>query len=192
MGGARRGRRYNRTQYMANPLLIARVAAACTLTALLASPLAAAADEYTDVNRLVQARQYDQAMARADQYLAAKPRDPQMRFLKGVILAESGKRAAAIEAYTQLTQEYPELPEPYNNLAVLYAQQNEYDKARDALEGAVRANPGYATAHENLGDVYAKLASQSYAKAQQIDPANASAPPKLALVRQLLTPAAKR
>ena len=71
---------------------------------------------------------------------------------------------------------------------MLYAQQNEYDKARDALEGAVRANPNYATAHENLGDVYAKLAGQSYAKAQQIDPANQTAPSKLTLVRQLLSP----
>jgi tetratricopeptide (TPR) repeat protein len=182
------GRRYNRTQYMANPVQLARIAAACSFAAVAALPLRASADDYTDVNRLVQTRQYDQALARADQYLAAKPRDPQMRFLKGVILAETGKRAAAIEAYTQLVQEYPELPEPYNNLAVLYAQQNEYDKAREALEGAVRANPGYATAHENLGDVYAKLASQSYAKAQQIDPANATAPAKLALVRQLLSP----
>lgn len=159
---------------------------------LLAAAFAAHADDYTEVNRLVQARQYDQALAKAEQYIAAKPRDPQMRFLKGVILAESGRRTAAIQAYTQLTQEYPELPEPYNNLAVLYAQQNEYDKAREALEGAVRANPNYAIAHENLGDVYARLASQSYARAQQIDPANASAPSKLALVRQLLAPAAKR
>jgi Flp pilus assembly protein TadD len=165
---------------------------ALSLALLTCSPFAVLADDYSDVNRLVQAKQYDQAMAKAETYLAAKPRDPQMRFLKGVILAESGKRAAAIEAYTQLTQEYPELPEPYNNLAVLYAQQNEYDKAREALEGAVRANPNYATAHENLGDVYARLASQSYAKAQQIDPGNMSAPPKLALVRQLLTPSTAR
>jgi Flp pilus assembly protein TadD len=177
---------------MANPAQLASIAASCSLAALLALPLTARADDYTDVNRLVQTRQYDQALAKADQYLAAKPRDPQMRFLKGVILAESGKRAAAIEAYTQLTQEYPELPEPYNNLAVLYAQQDEYEKARDALLGAVRANPGYATAYENLGDVYARLASQSYAKAQQIDPANTNAPAKLALVRQLLSPSAAK
>jgi tetratricopeptide (TPR) repeat protein len=157
------------------------------LSALLAAPLAAFADDYTDVNRLVQAKQYTEALAKADQYLAAKPRDPQMRFLRGVILADMGQRTEALEAYTQLTQEYPELPEPYNNLAVLYAQGNEYDKAREALEGAVRANPGYAIAHENLGDVYARLASQSYAKAQQIDGANTSAPAKLALVRQLLS-----
>ncbi|HUR90176.1 MAG TPA: tetratricopeptide repeat protein [Ramlibacter sp.] len=172
---------------MANPKHLARIAAVCSLTALFAMPPCAFADDYTDVNRLVQARQFDVAMARAEQYLAAKPRDPQMRFLKGVIEAETGKRKQAIDTYTQLTQEYPELPEPYNNLAVLYAQGNEYDKAREALEGAVRANPGYAIAHENLGDVYAKLASQSYAKAQQIDPANPTAPAKLSLVRQLLS-----
>src|SRR4051812_20088616 len=192
LGQPREGRRYNRAQYMANPSPLARIVAAYSLAALCALPHVAFADDYADVNRLVGARQYDQALAKADQYLAAKPRDPQMRFLRGVVLAESGKRDQAIEAYTQLTQEYPELPEPYNNLAVLYAQQNEYGKARDALEGAVRANPNYATAHENLGDVYAKLAGQSYARAQQIDPANVSAPPKLALVRQLLAPAAKR
>jgi tetratricopeptide (TPR) repeat protein len=176
---------------MANPLpfafALARITAACSLAALVAFAPSARADDYTDVNRLVNARQYDQALARAEQYLAAKPRDPQMRFLKGVIQAETGKRAEAIETYTQLTQEYPELPEPYNNLAVLYAQANEYDKAREALEGAVRANPNYAIAHENLGDVYAKLASQSYAKAQRIAPANTTAPAKLALVRQLLS-----
>ena len=167
---------------------LARIARACSLSVLLALPLAAWANDSAEVNRLVQARQYAQALARADQYLAAKPRDPQMRFLRGVIQAESGQRDAAIATYTQLTQEYPELPEPYNNLAVLYAQQNEYDKARDALEGAVRANPQYAVAHENLGDVYAKLAGIAYTKAQQIDSANATAPAKLALVRQLLSP----
>lgn len=173
-------------------MTLARIARACSLAAILVTPLAALADDYADVNQLARQGKYDQALAKADQYLTAKPRDPQMRFLKGVIQAESGKQAEAIATYTQLTQEYPELPEPYNNLAVLYAQRSEYDKAREALEGAVRANPGYATAYENLGDVYAKLASQSYAKAQQLEPANATAASKLALVRQLLTVPEKR
>lgn len=173
-------------------MTLARIARACSLAAILVTPLAALADDYADVNQLAKQGKYDQALAKADQYLAGKPRDPQMRFLKGVIQAESGKQAEAIATYTQLTQEYPELPEPYNNLAVLYAQRNEYDKAREALEGAVRANPGYATAYENLGDVYAKLASQSYAKAQQLEPANGTAASKLALVRQLLTAPPKR
>src|SRR5437879_1239857 len=170
----------------------ARIARAFSLAVLLVAPLAALADDYADVNQLAKQGKYAEAIARADQYLAAKPRDPQMRFLKGVVQAESGHRADAITTYTQLTQEYPELPEPYNNLAVLYAQDNEYDKAREALEGAVRANPSYATAYENLGDVYAKLAGQSYAKAQQIEPSSASMTAKLALVRQLLANPQKR
>jgi tetratricopeptide (TPR) repeat protein len=145
------------------------------------------ADDYADVNALVRAGQLPQALAKADQYLAAKPRDPQMRFIKGVIQTEAGKPADAIATFTKITQDYPELPEPYNNLAVLYAGQNQYDKARAALEMAIRTNPSYATAHENLGDVYAKLASQAYSKALQLDGGNSAVPPKLALIRTLFS-----
>jgi tetratricopeptide (TPR) repeat protein len=145
------------------------------------------ADDYDDVNALVRAGQLSQALAKADLYLAGKPRDPQMRFLKGVIQSESGKPADAIATFTKITQDYPELPEPYNNLAVLYAGQNQFDKARASLEMAIRTNPSYATAHENLGDVYARLASQAYSKALQLDGGNSAVPPKLALIRTLFT-----
>ena len=148
---------------------------------------AAHADDYGDVNALVRAGQLSQALVKADLYLAGKPRDPQMRFLKGVIQSESGKPADAIATFTKITQDYPELPEPYNNLAVLYAAQNQFDKARASLEMAIRTNPSYATAHENLGDVYARLASQAYSKALQLDGGNSAVPPKLALIRSLFT-----
>lgn len=110
-----------------------------------------------------------------------------MRFIKGMILSEQGKSADAINVFQKLTEDYPELPEPYNNLAVLHASAGNYDKARVALERAIRTNPAYATAHENLGDVYAKLASQSYDKAMQLaDPNQQPAPKaKLAMVRTL-------
>jgi tetratricopeptide (TPR) repeat protein len=147
------------------------------------------ADDYSDVSRMLRAGQYSEAIAKADQYLSAKPRDPQMRFLKGVVLSESGKTADAISTFTKLTEDYPELPEPYNNLAVLYANQSQFDKARAALEMAIRTNPSYATAHENLGDVYAKLASQAYSKALQLDSTNTAVQPKLALIRDLFAPA---
>jgi len=123
--------------------------------------------------------------------LATKPRDPQARFLKGVILTEQGNMKEAIEIFTRLTQDYPDLPEPYNNLAVIYASQGQYDRARSTLEQAIRTHPSYATAYENLGDVYAKLASQAYGKALQLDGSNAGAQNKLALVRELVGPAAK-
>lgn len=146
------------------------------------------ADEYSDVNQLVRAGKLAEAMTKVDQHLATKPRDPQMRFLKGVIQRDSGKTQEAIATFTRLTEDYPELPEPYNNLAVLYAGQSQFDKARTALEMAIRTNPSYATAHENLGDVYAKLASQAYNKALQLDASNQAVAPKLALIRELFTP----
>jgi tetratricopeptide (TPR) repeat protein len=146
------------------------------------------ADEYSDVSQLVRAGKLPEALTKVDQYLGAKPRDPQMRFLKGVIQRDSGKTTDAIATFTRLTEDFPELPEPYNNLAVLYAGQSQFDKARTALEMAIRTNPSYATAHENLGDVYAKLASQAYNKALQLDAANSGVPPKLALIRELFNP----
>ncbi len=160
------------------------------LSAVLAAPLAYA-DDYSDVNQLVRSGKFAEALTKADQYLATKPRDPQMRFLKGVVQTEAGKPTDAIATFLKLTEDYPELPEPYNNLAVLYASQSQYDKARAALEMAIRTNPSYATAHENLGDVYAKLASQAYSKALQLDSNNTGVQPKLALIRDLFSPGAK-
>ncbi len=153
-------------------------------------PIAALAD-YAEVNRLLRASQFAEATAKADQFLAGKPKDPQMRFLKGVILTEQGKPQDAIVVFTKLIEDYPELPEPYNNLAVLQASQGQFDKARAALEMAIRTNPSYATAHENLGDVYAKLASQAYSKALQLDGANTGIQPKLGLIRDLFAPNVK-
>jgi ketosteroid isomerase-like protein len=160
------------------------------LVAALAASVAWA-DEYSDVNQLLHAGKHSEALAKADQYLAGKPRDPQMRFLKGVVQTEAGRPGDAISTFTKLTEDYPELPEPYNNLAVLYAGQSQFDKARAALEMAIRTNPSYATAHENLGDVYAKLASQAYSKALQLDAGNTGVQPKLALIRELFAPSAK-
>ena len=149
------------------------------------------ADESADVSQLLRTGKLVEALTKADAFLAGKPNDPQMRVLKGVIQRSSGKQAEAIATFTKLTEDYPELPEPYNNLAVLYAGQGQFDKARAALEMAIRTNPSYSTAHENLGDVYARLASQAYNKALQLDGANAAVPPKLALIRELFSPGNK-
>lgn len=164
-----------------------RMSATCAVAAALSASFGAwaQADAYAEVNRLVRAGQLADALAKAEQHLTAKPTDPQMRFLKGVIQTESGKTTEAIATFGKLTEDFPELPEPYNNLAVLYAGQSQFDKARAALEMAIRTNPSYATAHENLGDVYAKLASQAYSKALQLDANNTGAAPKLSLIRNL-------
>jgi ketosteroid isomerase-like protein len=158
----------------------------CLCAALAAG--AAWADEYSDVAQLTRDGKFSDALAKADSFLSGKPRDPQMRFLKGIAQRDAGRTADAISTFTRLTEDFPELPEPYNNLGVLYADQNQIDKARGALEMAIRTNPSYSTAHENLGDVYAKLSSAAYSKALQIEGNSNAVSPKLALIRQILAP----
>jgi tetratricopeptide (TPR) repeat protein len=145
----------------------------------------ALADENEEVAILYKQGNLSKALDQADAYLAIKPKDAQMRFSKGLILTEQKKATDAIKIFSSLSEDYPDLPEPYNNLAVLYASQGQYDKAKDALEAAIRTHPSYSTAHENLGDIYAKMASQAYGKALQLDKENAAAQTKLAMIKDL-------
>lgn len=158
------------------------------LIALIWGILPASADEYTDVSQLMRSGKTADALSKIEQQLVTRPRDPQMRFFKGLIQRDTGKQSEAIATFTALTEEYPELPEPYNNLAVLYAAQNQFERARAALEMALKNNPRYAVAYENLGDVYARLAAEAYDKALQIDAtSSASVLPKLKVVRELFS-----
>jgi ketosteroid isomerase-like protein len=151
---------------------------------LLSGPARAApADNATEVSRLMQAGQLDEAIKRVDAALVQKPGDARLRFSKGMILARQNKPTEAIAILLKLTEDFPDVPEPYNNLAVLYAANGQYESARLALDKAIVNNPGYATAHENLGDVYAELAGQSYEKAAKLDSSNASVKAKTAALR---------
>jgi len=152
---------------------------------LLSASLAVYADDTQDAHKLFKQGQHSQALDKVNGVLAGKPKDAQARFLKGLILTEQGKSAEAIKTFSALTEDYPELPEPYNNLAVLYASQGQYDKAKLALEMAIRTHPSYATAHENLGDIYAKMASQAYDRALQLDRSNTATQTKLAMIQDL-------
>jgi tetratricopeptide (TPR) repeat protein len=147
------------------------------------SVAAAPADDLREAQKLFGEGRNQPAMDKVDAYLTAQPRDAQGRFLKGLLLTEQKKVAEAIQVFTGLTEDFPELPEPYNNLAVLYASQGNYDKAKSVLELAIHANPRYATAHENLGDIHAQLAIRSYGEALQLDRTNATAQAKLARIQ---------
>ena len=163
--------------------------AVCLLSLLLTSFLAgkAWADEFSDVVQLSREGKFAEALAKAEVYLSSRPKDAQMRLLKGLVQRDAGKPADAISTFMRMNEDFPELPEPYNNLGVIYADQNQLDKARTAFEMALRTNPSYSTAHENLADVYGRLSSAAYNKALQIDLSNAAVAPKLALVRQIIT-----
>ncbi|MBT0960771.1 nuclear transport factor 2 family protein [Denitromonas iodatirespirans] len=164
--------------------------AACAALALVFGQGAFASVQ--EIQTLVARGDFPEAIRVADLDLGKNPTDPQTRFLKAVALTELNRTDEAIAVFRKLTEDYPELPEPYNNLAVLYAQQKAFDKAKAALEMAIRTHPSYATAHENLGDVYARLASQAYDKALQLDSNNTGAQSKLALIRELMTVSVRR
>lgn len=163
--------------------MIGRGLTAALLLAAAQSAVAATAVE--EASTLLQQGQLDQALKKLDAQLKSQPQDAQARFLRGLVLVRLNRSAEAVKMFADLTRDYPQLPEPYNNLAVLYAQQGDYEKARDALEAALATHPSYATAHENLGDIYAALAGAAYNRALSLDGANQGVRSKLALIGQL-------
>ena len=141
---------------------------------------------YDGALQLVKEGRPDQALAQIDRALKDDARNPQLRFLKGVLLAQAGKAQEAEAIFLALIEDFPELPEPYNNLAVLKASADDWEGARQILTRAVTALPTYALAHDNLGEVLLRLAEQSFAKAtRHASPGDPSAR-KLALTRELL------
>jgi colicin import membrane protein len=137
----------------------------CLLLGVAAASAADAVRSAADIERLFRSGETALALQQIDLAIAAKPRDASLWFQKGLMLLESQRTAEAIAVYERLTQEYPELAEAYNNLAVLQAGDGRLDAARELLETALRNDPGYRTARENLGDIHLRLALRSFEQA---------------------------
>ncbi len=146
-------------------------------------------DPFEQAQKLFDEGKTEQAWVAVNAQLNTQPKDLRLRFLKGVILGQQGKRDEAIALYTELTREFPELPEPYNNLAVIYSAQNQPEQAKAALEMALRNNPAYAVAHENLGQVYLQLAKLSFERALKLTPNSAALKAKALKTEAALQPA---
>ena len=180
-------------------LLNASIAKLAVILSLSLCSAYAQADELKDISQMADQGQTAAAIDKLNVYINNNPKNAQALFMKGVMLAEQGRRDEAIKVFTDVTEKFPNLPEPYNNLAVLYADQGQFDKARKSLETAIKTHPSYATAHENLGDIYARMASEAYDKALQLDTSNtraqgieilkrsATATPKIWIVTLLAT-----
>ncbi|NCW62729.1 MAG: tetratricopeptide repeat protein [Betaproteobacteria bacterium] len=137
------------------------------------------------LNKLIEDKDYLEAKKIVDQLIDSDNDNPQLLFINGVLLSELGQIDDAINVFVSLTKSHPALPEPYNNLAVLYAQNGDFDLAKIALEKSIKTHPSYATAHINLGDLYTRMASESYNQALQIDKSNKNAKTKLSLIKKL-------
>ena len=131
------------------------------------------------------------ALAMANAALQEAPGDARLRFLKGLALFQLKRMADAEHEFNGLIEEYPELPEPYNNLAVVRAAQGNLEGARDALEAAIRSVPDYAVAYQNLGDLYLQLAAQRWRHAQKLAPSPVRAT-RLKALETLLEPSTDR
>lgn len=164
------------------PLQMLRVLIAALALAL--APLAHA-DDAADAQRLLLAGQADAALARAETALAQRPNDATLRFTRGVALMDLGRDAEAQDAFLRMTQDFPELPEPYNNLGLLYARAGRLEDARVALETALRNDPSQRNARRNLGDVLLRLALQSWEAAAAATPGDPELERRIRVAREL-------
>jgi tetratricopeptide (TPR) repeat protein len=153
-------------------------------------PLSQQTSDFQEATALFRSGQYDRALDRVDAWLKPRPKDARGRFLRGMILTQQKKLDDAERVYTDLTQDFPELPEPYNNLAVIYAERGDLNRARSQLEAALRANPKFTAAHENLGDIHTRLAAASYEQVLKLDAGNKGVADKLKAVNDLIPPRA--
>jgi len=167
------------------PLILAIACAALVAAVPAAAQQPRPPSPATEIATLMKAGRNDEALQRADARLKDNPRDAQVRFMRGVILTEQGKIVEATVAFETLIQEFPELPEPYNNLAVIHAAQGRYESAYRLLQESLIAQPNYVTAYENLGDLYLSMAEQAYGKALGLDASNRVARAKLEAAREL-------
>lgn len=125
------------------------------------------------------------ALQKIKSELRITPNDARLLFYKGLILTKINKKKEAILTFTNLINQHPSLPEPYNNLAVLYAGFGKLELAKETLEKAILTNKSYSTAHINLGDIYTQMATNAYNKALEIDNKNKIAHNKLKLITEL-------
>ena len=159
---------------------------------VLAQVSTATADDTPAIDLAIAQKQWPSALAQLDARLKTNPRDVQAKFKRATVLARLNRDDEAIAAFTELTQAYPELPEPYNNLAALYAKKGRYDEARVALETATKANPSYALAFENLGDLYLRLASESYKRAQALGSKSPLTAQRVGDIQKIVSPPPRR
>ena len=143
-------------------------------------------DPHDQVKKLLRQEKFERAEILVDKFMAVNPRDPQMRFWKAWITDRTGDKQVALDMYLSLTQDYPEIAEPFNNLAVLYAAKGQFSVAKEALDAALRANPNYADAHENMGDVLIQLANYSFKRSLQINPAQRGVSRKINILKPSL------
>ena len=152
---------------------------------LLVANISSAQNNTDEIKLLLKNGNYKKAEGLINNSIESNLNNPEILFYRGIMETNLGKTNQAIDTFRDLTERFPELPEPFNNLAVLYAEKGQFRLAKEILEQAIKTNPSYLTAHINLGDIFTKMASEAYNKALEIDKSNNIAITKLSMITQL-------
>ena len=141
------------------------------LFCLLSSSTAFAADS---MQQLIVQKQYAKAIAAGEKILQQTPDHATTRFLTAYAYQMTGDTDKAIKSYEDLIRDHPGLPEPRNNLAMIYLDKGDYDQASQLLVSAINTRISYAIAYANLSQVYKGIASEAYRRAisQSSEPAS--------------------
>jgi Tetratricopeptide repeat len=142
----------------------------------------------THIEKLIKERKYPDAIKAIDAALVKTPRNVQLRFIKARLQVELRDVNAARATWIEITQQFPELPEPYNNLAALAANQGQWIEARDYLELALKLRPDYVLAQGNLADVYLRLADRYYSSASKLQPSQREYGQRARAIKEILNP----
>nr|VFK42464.1 MAG: Tetratricopeptide repeat-containing protein [Candidatus Kentron sp. TC] len=121
-----------------------------------------------EIKTLANRRDFDAALKGMERFLEKTPNDIEGRLLLGVFLIWRGDLDQATDVFRKLADDRPDLAEPHNNLAAIYAVNEKYQEAEDALEKAISVNPSYGIAWENLGDIRIRYAALLYKRAGEL------------------------
>ena len=135
------------------------------LLCLLLPPPLLAAVSLQELRQLLANQQYAAAARGGEELLRHNGRHAEVRFLTAYAYQMAAQRDQAIALYQSLIEDNPDLPEPRNNLAMIYLEDGDYDRASQLLVEAIKTHPSYATAYENLSQIYKGIASEAYRRA---------------------------
>ena len=143
---------------------------------------------YSEIQLLIDNDKYKDALDLTEDHLSRNKSDVKFQFLKGLILTKLSRYSDAEKIFYRIAEQNPNLPEPLNNLAVIYAIQGKYSQAQDVLKKALSSNKNYETAYNNLSDIYAKAASHAYNQALGLEKGKADSKEKLLILSELNLP----
>ena len=124
------------------------------------------------------------ALRQLEARLATAPDDGKAAYLKGLILMQMSKREEAERWFRMMQVNFPDMPQPYNALAVIFDSRGDLLAAQQVLQELLSRHPEQQGARVNLGNIYLKLARQEFEKALKEKPDDAMIRKKLEAIQE--------